>query len=83
VSQDSIFKAIALERKHQDAKWGEQNHDDYTWLAILAEEIGESAQAVLHDTFGGSASGTLRGELIQAAAVLVAWLENIESRGRQ
>lgn len=71
---------IALEREKQDVKWGEQNHNDYVWLAILTEEIGEVAQAALHDEFGGKAAGTIKTELIQAAAVAVAWLECIERR---
>jgi NTP pyrophosphatase (non-canonical NTP hydrolase) len=75
-----IYQSIRDERTQQDAKWGEQNHDDMTWLAILTEEIGEVAQAALHDRFGGRAAGTLPDELIQAAAAVVAWLECIERR---
>ncbi|MCB8942523.1 MAG: hypothetical protein H6658_01985 [Ardenticatenaceae bacterium] len=76
----AIFQEIANERAKQDGKWGEQNHDDYRWLAILTEEIGEVAQAALHDEFGGRAAGTLQDELIQVAAVAVSWLECIERR---
>lgn len=35
------------ERRRQDAKWGEQNHNDYYWLGILTEEVGEAAKALI------------------------------------
>jgi hypothetical protein len=38
---DMVFAAIRAERERQNATWGEQNHDAYTWLAILGEEFGE------------------------------------------
>lgn len=80
-AQAEIANAVIDERDGQDEKWGEQNHDDYRWLAILTEEIGEIAQACLHDEFGGKATGTVGKELIQAAAVIFGWLECIERRG--
>ncbi len=76
----TVINEVLAERDSQDRKWGEQNHDDYRWLTILTEEIGELAQAALHDEFGGKHAGTLESELIQAAAVCVAWLECIERR---
>ena len=36
---------IDAERKRQDAKRGEQNHDPQVWMAILGEEFGELCQA--------------------------------------
>lgn len=65
---------IQAERKRQDEKWGEQNHNDEKWLAILVEEVGELAQAILK---GGK---TTLGELVQTTAVGVVWLEAIERR---
>ena len=38
---------VIHERRAQDAKWGEQNHNDYYWLGILAEESGEVAKALI------------------------------------
>ena len=75
-----IVSEILVERKRQNAKWGEQNHDAFTWLAILTEEVGEAAQAALHDVFGGAHAGTLYTELIHVAAVAVQWLECIRRR---
>lgn len=67
--------AIIEERDRQNKKWGEQNHDPFTWLAILSEEVGEAAQAALHDQFGGEHADTLQEELVQVAAVAVQWIE--------
>lgn len=78
---ESVQNLIRAERERQDKKWGEQNHDDYRWLAILTEEVGELAQAILHDEFGGSHAGTTQTELVQVAAVAVQWLECMERRG--
>ena len=67
---------IMSERLAQNAKWGEQNHDDYTWLAILTEEVGEAAQAMLQE----QGVERVREELVQSAAVIVAWLEAMDRR---
>jgi nucleoside 2-deoxyribosyltransferase len=72
--------SIYQERLQQDAKWGEQNHFDEVWLAILGEEFGETSQAILHNRFGGKAAGTVRNELVQVAAVAMAWIECIDRR---
>ena len=77
---EQVFDLIRDERKHQNIKWGEQNHDDYKWLAILAEEVGELAEAILHDEFGGKARGHAHTELLHVAAVAVQWLECVGRR---
>jgi NTP pyrophosphatase (non-canonical NTP hydrolase) len=73
------LEAILEERKRQNEKWGKQEHNPFVWFAILSEEVGELAEACLHDSFGGHAAGTLRAELVQVAAVAVQWLEAIEA----
>ena len=77
---ENVLNLIRAERERQNKKWGEQNHDDYRWLAILTEEVGELAQAILHDEFGGSHAGTAKTELVHVAAVAVQWLECMERR---
>jgi len=73
--KSNIKYLIDCERHAQDIKWGEQNHDDYKWLAILSEEVGELAKEIL------SRNDLLTlNELTQVAAVAVAWLEAIERR---
>ena len=71
-----VINEVMLERQAQEAKWGVQNHDDFGWLPILAEEFGEVANS-MNEMQPGS---DIEYELIQVAAVAVAW---IESRRRQ
>jgi NTP pyrophosphatase (non-canonical NTP hydrolase) len=66
---------IAMERNRQEVKWGEQNHDPFTYLTILMEEVGELSQAALHSKFGGEAAGGLLNEAVQTAAVAQAIVE--------
>ncbi len=72
------FDAVADERAKQNEKWGVQRHGPFTWLAILTEEVGELAEAALHDEFGGEHADTLKEELTHVAAVAVQWLEQLE-----
>lgn len=69
---------VLAERARQDAKWGEQNHDPFTYLAVLTEEVGELAQAALHTRFGGPAAHGLRDEAVHTAAVALALLECLD-----
>lgn len=69
--QDEIIKLILDERGKQNRRWGSPDHNDLFWNAILNEEIGEIARAILTED-----STQLATELVQAAAVIVAWLEN-------
>jgi len=74
---DKIQHDIMAERQRQDELWGPPQHEHYTWLAILTEEVGEIAYEILS---GGGVGRVieLRKELIQAAAVLVAWVEQLD-----
>ncbi len=77
------LQEIILERKRQDAKWGEQNHSPHVWLTILTEEVGEFAQATLAANFGTArlqptALEDMRREVIHIAAVAVAIAECID-----
>lgn len=75
--------SVLEERTRQDEKWGEQNHDPFTYLAILSEEVGETAQAALQTKFGGKHGGLdhLREEAVQTAAVALAIVECLD-RGK-
>ncbi len=100
-----IYQAIHDERQRQILKWGIQRHNDFYWLGILIEEIGEIGKALIEDTItahpvilgngltfdtclnsshiniqGRTGVLTLEKEIIQTAAVCIAWLESIESR---
>jgi hypothetical protein len=82
-ARTKAFAAIDAERRRQQAKWG----GDHEWgrgdcssplvagvvkAAVLSEECGEVARAVLDND-----PEQLRRELVQVAAVAVAWLELI------
>ncbi len=79
--RDDIRRAIDMERDRQQEKWG----GTHRWgqgdcssamvtrtvkVAVLTEECGEVARAVLEDDDMG-----LVEELIQVAAVAIAWIE--------
>lgn len=78
--QLGAIHSVLEERDRQDAQWGEQDHDAFTWLAILAEEMGEAAQEALTNHFGGTTSSDLRTEVVQIAAVALAFVESIDRR---
>lgn len=81
--RSDVYAAIDAEREAQQRKWGGL-HDwgrgdcsgagitDTTKMAVLSEEVGEVARAVLDRT-----PDRLRVELVQVAAVAVAWLESL------
>ena len=64
------IELVLQERKRQDEKWGaDRNLDDSTWLTILSEEVGESAEAILKNLPSKTK------EVVHVAAVALAWLE--------
>ncbi len=83
MSRIDIYAAIDAERDRQADKWGgphDWGHgdcsspavEDSTKVMVLAEECGEVARAVLDLD-----AHNLPRELIQVAAVAVAWLESM------
>ena len=78
-----VLKAIEKERDRQDTKWGVQDHTDEWWLAILMEEVGELAEAILHAEFGGNKDKNIHKEAVQCAAVCIAMLECINRRAEE
>jgi len=86
--QHNALLQIVLERNRQDAKWGIRlDQPDMIWLGILAEEFGEVAKETVDMHFAPQeAEGGipifwdtkhLEKELIQTAAVCVAWYESL------
>ena len=71
--REHILELIYAERSKQDKKWGYPRYlSDPFWYTILGEEVGEIARGILeHDV------ENLKDELVQVAAVCVAWLQNI------
>lgn len=70
---DDIAEDIRAERARQLDLWGPQSHGPDRWCVILAEEFGEAARAVYE-----SDPEALREELVQVAAVAVAWIEDLD-----
>lgn len=83
MKRKEVFDRIDRERWEQGRKWG----DPHPWgigdcsnpdiaplvkVAVLSEECGEVARAVLDRN-----DGELKAELVQVAAVAVAWLESL------
>lgn len=78
---------VLAERDRQDRKWKEQNHDNFTFVAVLTEEVGEVAQATLQEHFTHDGPDRtdedVAEELVQTAAVAVNFLGAIERRREQ
>lgn len=70
---NDVVDLIKKERLSQLAKWGDQNNKDLFWLAILTEELGEVSKAIIE----GEDVNKIKAEIIQVAAVSVAWLEKL------
>jgi NTP pyrophosphatase (non-canonical NTP hydrolase) len=75
-----IVEQVIAERERQDAKWGGtpgiDRRDDATYAAVLGEEFGEVCQAWLERDVEN-----LRTELVQVAAVAIAWVEELDNGG--
>ena len=67
---DIAVKLIRAERKRQIEKWGEQEHSYEHWLAILVEEVGEAAKALVEFNYPKFIV-----EIIHVAAVAVQIIE--------
>lgn len=76
--QATIFDELDYERALQDLKWGVRDYDFQPmcrWATILLEEAGEVAQEVFAIEIEGKIADHLRVELVQLAAVAVAWMQ--------
>ena len=76
--RQAIYREIEAERRRQDELYGppvpgQHRYGHYTWNAVLNEETGEVACALLQEDLPG-----LREELVQTAAVITAWIEFID-----
>jgi NTP pyrophosphatase (non-canonical NTP hydrolase) len=77
---------IRAHHKHDDNGQSMERKvwDDNAWLSVLVEEVGEVARVLCeerHGTYNNiqtEAMKTLREELVQTAAMTVAWIEAID-----
>lgn len=75
-----VLDDVKTERGRQVNRWGTQRLDWPVWMAVLTEEVGESAEAALEAHFDRSSPlEHLREELVQVAAVAVAIVEHIDA----
>lgn len=77
---DKIIQQIRDERQHSIDKHGKNSmeflpSDSADWLAILVEEVGETAKALTYDK---TESDNLYEELIDVIAVASSWAEALE-----
>jgi hypothetical protein len=82
----NVLDEVREQRKEQDRLWGRPERTDSEWVSALTEEIGEVATAanrVGKDAPANPNFEFLRAELIQVAAVAVAWIEDIDSRNTE
>ena len=77
---ENIREEISLERVVQDKKWGQQHHPVITWLAILAEEVGEVAREV-EDQEDDSWAQLIIHHLASAEHAARAYLEEVGEDG--
>ena len=89
MNQTAILDCINNERLKQDAQHGKNVLSDLEFYAILGEEFGEAGRALCHahvppidNSIVKAAVDNLEYELIQIAAVCVAWIEQIRERKR-
>jgi hypothetical protein len=96
IQTSKVLLEVADERTKQNNKWGEQNHNLTTWIAILGEEYGEAAKEAVDYCCDNppskaeelEATKTImlnrllryRKELIQTAAVAVQMIESLDSQ---
>ena len=86
VTERTRQERIGVEKRAQGIDWRScadlsMDGGDMTRVAVLGEEFGEVANAALERVYSKALDDRhLREELIQVAAVAVAWLEAIEER---
>ncbi|MTI56131.1 hypothetical protein [Geosporobacter ferrireducens] len=83
----NAIESVIAERKRQDDKWGEQNHEPTVWMGILGEEFGELCQAVNETYFDNGPEErkkggyhNMRAEAVQVAAVAVSIVECLDRK---
>lgn len=89
----TVIREVEDERRDQDYKWGQQDHNLVEWMTILTEEVGEAAKeacdyhfnnppkkftCLSQDDIQKKRLAAYRKELIQTAAVAIAMVESLD-----
>lgn len=75
--RDQAVDLVDQEHDRQHEKWGTQDVSLHEWMTILTEEVGEVAMGINDKD---DESDILK-EIIQVAAVAVAWAERLIAKG--
>lgn len=86
-----VLVDVVKERHRQDAKFGWIGAEtsimpgDNEWqkYAVLGEEVGEIANALLERSLGNDTIEHIEEEIIQVAAVAVAWVQGAREKRAQ
>lgn len=80
-----VVNDVMGERRKQNEKWGEQNHELSKWTSILGEEFGELCKAINETVFDNGPEArekggyeNMRAEAVQVAAVAVSFVEYLD-----
>lgn len=63
------FAFLLDEDLRQLDKWGVQKHSPFEWLAFLAEEVGELAEAITEFVYRGASKEHISKEAISVATL--------------
>jgi NTP pyrophosphatase (non-canonical NTP hydrolase) len=82
MSNDWILGVVQSENARQLAKWGQQTHTLFEWLAYTTEELGELAEAVAENEYRGGSLNDIVAEAVQVAtlALKIAEMTKVEIR---
>lgn len=85
MNREEVLRLVFEERDRQNAAWPKQwkpgGASAPKKLAVLMEEVGEVAKEVLE--YPADTNYDLRKELVQVAAVAIAWLESMDDSERR
>ena len=77
----SVIRAILEERAFQDRKWGplgkQNDSNPRFWLAALMEQVAQTRDCMPLSYRGSRPKKKLYLEVVQVAAVALAWLEQL------
>ena len=77
IARATVVEHVLAERERQDSIWGDQrDNTDDMWALIALEELGEVAKDINETKLGSAYT-----EIIQVAAVMIAWAESLRRRG--